>query len=562
VNGGLATAGGSSTLTDSNQSWAVNAFANYWVNIIKGTGAGQWNQISSNTTSVLTMVSAWNVQPDNTSQYYIYSLYPVSPPIDNSSITINSKGQLQSSSGAVSSVFGRTGAVVASSGDYSPTEVGFSEYPIVNSDIAATAAIANAKVVALANLSTHVFSTYPLAVGTDVAHDTPTGIGFSTFPIATADIANAAVTEAKVASSLVDGATLSGGAGTALSINLVHANSWTAQQSFLGQGAGTPPVKLTNFNTSTNQLMAIGDQGSYLGYWHNGPLGGGQGEVFFNIVSPDIYWTVDVGGTGIFRVTASTVYVDAAGGQSITLETDFLAERTSTYNGINVANSFQINSSQGIFLNATAATSGTALSQSGITTYFASYWNGSASVLYGFDILTKPDSTTPSAHLSIRLNNNGTPGSDLFVFDQAGNLKISTGKLYTNTINGYSSNPIGFASTSIVYNMACLTLASNSNDNVTGAFCGQRGVTLALIANADGTTARPIILQTQTAVTAGLATAATRIQINAGAAQGSAGITVYEPLTLKNIPAFVASDKYLVVDASGDIHVSALGPAS
>jgi hypothetical protein len=115
VNGGQATSAGSSSLTDSNQSWATNAYANYWVNIVDGTGAGQWKQISSNTANVLTVASAWNVQPDSTSQYYIYSLYPVSPPIDNSTITINSQGQLAAAAGlgivAKSKLLAQTGSV-------------------------------------------------------------------------------------------------------------------------------------------------------------------------------------------------------------------------------------------------------------------------------------------------------------------------------------------------------------------------------------------------------------------------------------------------------------------
>lgn len=49
-----------------------------------------------------------------------------------------------------------------------PTGIGFSAYPIVNADVATGAAIANTKVVGLANLGTNVFSTYPLAPGVDV----------------------------------------------------------------------------------------------------------------------------------------------------------------------------------------------------------------------------------------------------------------------------------------------------------------------------------------------------------------------------------------------------------
>ncbi len=63
-----------------------------------------------------------------------------------------------------------------------------SSYPFVNTDIAATAAIANSKIVGLANLGANAFSGYPLTLGTDVPHDTPTGIGFTAYPIANPDI--------------------------------------------------------------------------------------------------------------------------------------------------------------------------------------------------------------------------------------------------------------------------------------------------------------------------------------------------------------------------------------
>jgi len=64
-----------------------------------------------------------------------------------------------------------------------PTGIGFSAYPIaIGID---TTHITNAEVPALVNLGpTQVFSQYPLRLGTDVPHDTPTGIGFSVYPIA------------------------------------------------------------------------------------------------------------------------------------------------------------------------------------------------------------------------------------------------------------------------------------------------------------------------------------------------------------------------------------------
>ena len=66
-----ATAGAASTLTDSAKSWPVNGWTNYQVRIVSGTGAGQIRTISSNTATVLTVSSAWTVNPDATSVYRI-----------------------------------------------------------------------------------------------------------------------------------------------------------------------------------------------------------------------------------------------------------------------------------------------------------------------------------------------------------------------------------------------------------------------------------------------------------------------------------------------------------
>ena len=69
--GGTATAGGASTLTDSAQAWAVNRWKNYAVRILTGTGAGQALPIASNTATALTTVRPWLTQPDSTSVYVI-----------------------------------------------------------------------------------------------------------------------------------------------------------------------------------------------------------------------------------------------------------------------------------------------------------------------------------------------------------------------------------------------------------------------------------------------------------------------------------------------------------
>lgn len=70
---GTATAGGATTLT-TNKTFLLNQWANNQVRIKAGTGVGQIRKISSNTAganSVLTVSSAWTVNPNATSQYVI-----------------------------------------------------------------------------------------------------------------------------------------------------------------------------------------------------------------------------------------------------------------------------------------------------------------------------------------------------------------------------------------------------------------------------------------------------------------------------------------------------------
>jgi len=68
---GSATGGSSTTLEDTAKSWTSDFWTNCWVYIFRGTGAGQYRQISSNTADTLTVSSAWNTTPDSTSEYVI-----------------------------------------------------------------------------------------------------------------------------------------------------------------------------------------------------------------------------------------------------------------------------------------------------------------------------------------------------------------------------------------------------------------------------------------------------------------------------------------------------------
>lgn len=70
---GKATAGGSTTLDDSDKSWTADLWAEAWVRILRGMGAGQKREIASNTGTQLTVVEAWDVNPDATSVFVIYA---------------------------------------------------------------------------------------------------------------------------------------------------------------------------------------------------------------------------------------------------------------------------------------------------------------------------------------------------------------------------------------------------------------------------------------------------------------------------------------------------------
>jgi len=72
---GIATSGTTTTLVDAAHgvdvaAWRTNQWANYWVYIYSGTGAGQIRQIASNTGTTLTWATA-GTAPDTTSRYLI-----------------------------------------------------------------------------------------------------------------------------------------------------------------------------------------------------------------------------------------------------------------------------------------------------------------------------------------------------------------------------------------------------------------------------------------------------------------------------------------------------------
>jgi hypothetical protein len=68
---GTATAGTSTTISNSAKTWTTNQWSNYAIRITSGTGVGQVRYISSNTGTQITVSSAWTTTPDSTSVYSI-----------------------------------------------------------------------------------------------------------------------------------------------------------------------------------------------------------------------------------------------------------------------------------------------------------------------------------------------------------------------------------------------------------------------------------------------------------------------------------------------------------
>jgi hypothetical protein len=69
---GAATQGTAVSLSDSDKNWGENEWADAWVCISKGTGAGQRAQITGNSNNTLT-VTGWKLSPDSSSEYVISS---------------------------------------------------------------------------------------------------------------------------------------------------------------------------------------------------------------------------------------------------------------------------------------------------------------------------------------------------------------------------------------------------------------------------------------------------------------------------------------------------------
>ncbi|QNP51192.1 hypothetical protein H9L05_13965 [Hymenobacter qilianensis] len=70
---GTVTSATSNTLTDNTKSWGSLVQPRVGVGIVQGKGMGQWRQITSRTGTTLTLKSNWEVIPDHTSRYAVWT---------------------------------------------------------------------------------------------------------------------------------------------------------------------------------------------------------------------------------------------------------------------------------------------------------------------------------------------------------------------------------------------------------------------------------------------------------------------------------------------------------
>lgn len=77
---GTATAGASTSLTDSGASFTADQWIGSYLTIKSGTGKGQRRLVVDNTTTAFTVTPAWDTNPDTTSVYYIENATGVPAP--------------------------------------------------------------------------------------------------------------------------------------------------------------------------------------------------------------------------------------------------------------------------------------------------------------------------------------------------------------------------------------------------------------------------------------------------------------------------------------------------
>ena len=76
LDSGTASAGGATTLTQATKAWEVDAYKGRFVRVLTGDAAGASRLIASNTATVLTVTTAWTVNPASGDTYVIVDRLP------------------------------------------------------------------------------------------------------------------------------------------------------------------------------------------------------------------------------------------------------------------------------------------------------------------------------------------------------------------------------------------------------------------------------------------------------------------------------------------------------
>lgn len=289
---GTATAGGTNTLTLQTTTTA-NLFQRNAVSIVGGTGVGQTMNITSNTTTILTIDQNWITQPDNTSQYVIWATdnaandangrVPVQYGTSTGQINLsagNLAGAVPSVTGAVGSVTGAVGsisgitfptnfnALLITSDGYQALDWGHIKAPTTSQNLSGTT-ISTSQVAASV---TGAVGSVTGAVGsvtsgvTVTTNNDKTGYSLTTTPLSAASLVSTSGTASAGASATL---TLTGASSTDSTYNgqtiLLTGGTGAGQARVVSGYVGatkvatvSPAWSTTPDNTSTFVVLAMG----------------------------------------------------------------------------------------------------------------------------------------------------------------------------------------------------------------------------------------------------------------------------------------------------------------
>ncbi len=187
-----------------------------------------------------------------------------------------------------------------------------------------------------------------------------------------------------------------------LSINLANANTWTALQTF----GNNISIGGAQFNIAT---LTVGNFLYYNGTnWINQSLASGSG------ISISDY---TISNSGVLSLNSLTGALDITTPNSTlnitnsspNIELDINLANANTWTALQTFGvGLDVSASNNIIMNGIASTSTTTTENSGYIDLLGSYYNGTASVPYGFRLQSDITATTPAGNLNFNLNNNGT----------------------------------------------------------------------------------------------------------------------------------------------------------